>query len=83
VHGDPDHVVSVRAEISRLRRTLGGVLLSQPYRVSGSVDLSLLLGPAPTLADSPFLRSSTCPGIRALAAPGRPPDQAGQPGRPQ
>jgi hypothetical protein len=83
VHGDPEHVVSVRAEISRLRRTLGGVLLSQPYRVSGSVDLSLLLGRAETLADSPFLRSSTCPGIRALTGPGRQPDQPGQPGRPQ
>jgi hypothetical protein len=66
VHGDPDHVVSVRAEISRLRRRLGGVVLSQPYRVSGSVDLSVALGSASTLADSAFVRRSSCPGVRAL-----------------
>jgi hypothetical protein len=67
VHGDPDHVVAVRAEISRLRRTLGGILMSQPYRIAGSVDLSLALGSAATLAASPFVLCSTCPAVRRLA----------------
>jgi len=69
VHGDPDHVVAVRAEISRLRRALGGVLLSQPYRIASTVDLSLSLGPASTLAGSSFVQRSTCPAVRALATP--------------
>jgi len=33
VYGDSEHVVAVRAELSRLRRTLGGLLCSQPYRI--------------------------------------------------
>jgi len=41
MHGDAAHVVAVRAEVSRLRRVLGGVVESQPYRISPSVDLSV------------------------------------------
>ena len=44
VFGDREHVVAVRAEVSRLRRTLGGVVESQPYRISGSVELTVVTG---------------------------------------
>lgn len=69
MHGDPDHVVAVRAEVSRLRRALGGVVDSQPYRISAGVDLTVALGPAATLADCPFVRRSGSPGVRGLAWP--------------
>jgi hypothetical protein len=42
VHGDAEHVVAVRAEVSRLRRTLGGVVESQPYRLAPEVDLTVV-----------------------------------------
>lgn len=45
IYGDAQHVVAVRAEVSRLRRTLGGVVESQPYRISGSVELSVSCTP--------------------------------------
>lgn len=41
VHGDTQHVVAIRAEVSRLRRTLGGIVESQPYRISPSVELTV------------------------------------------
>jgi len=41
IHGDADHVVAVRAEVSRLRRKLGAVVASQPYRISPAVDLTV------------------------------------------
>lgn len=41
IYGDPDHVVTVRAEISRLRRTLGSVIDTRPYRLASSVDLTI------------------------------------------
>jgi hypothetical protein len=34
---DPARTVTVRAEMSRLRRSVGSVLLSSPYRISSSV----------------------------------------------
>jgi hypothetical protein len=34
---DPDRVVTVRAEMSRLRRAVGSVLLSGPYRIAPGV----------------------------------------------
>ncbi|WP_107765745.1 GAF domain-containing protein [Nocardioides terrigena] len=46
---DPSRVVTVRAEMSRLRRTLGSLLEAQPYRIVPSVPVSVLLpdhGPA-------------------------------------
>ena len=42
LYGDAEHVVAVRAEVSRLRRTLGGVVESQPYRISAAVELGVL-----------------------------------------
>jgi hypothetical protein len=35
--GDQTHVVTVRAEVSRLRRRLGGLLLTRPYRIAPNV----------------------------------------------
>jgi hypothetical protein len=42
---DPGRTVTVRAEVSRLRRTLGPVLDHQPYRLAGHVQGSLRLPP--------------------------------------
>jgi len=44
MYGDTAHVVAVRAEVSRLRRILGGVVESQPYRISPAVELTVLSG---------------------------------------
>jgi hypothetical protein len=40
---DPSRVVTVRAEMSRLRRALGSVLLAQPYRLAPAVTARLTL----------------------------------------
>lgn len=37
LYGDHGHVVTVRAEVSRLRRRLGGLLLGRPYRIAPNV----------------------------------------------
>jgi hypothetical protein len=37
VFGDDRHAVAVRAEVSRLRRRLGGILLSRPYRIAPNI----------------------------------------------
>ena len=37
VYGDDHHAVAVRAEVSRLRRRLGGVLLARPYRIAPNI----------------------------------------------
>ncbi|MCF7549294.1 GAF domain-containing protein [Pseudonocardia sp. WMMC193] len=55
LYGDRDHLVTVRAEMSRLRRTLGGLLLARPYRIAGDVRVEIVEGPA--------LAGSTAPGL--------------------
>lgn len=40
---DPTRVVTVRAEVSRLRRTLGSVLEAQPYRIAPTVRATVQL----------------------------------------
>jgi hypothetical protein len=40
---DPTRVVTVRAEMSRLRRTLGSLLEARPYRIAPSVRATVLL----------------------------------------
>ncbi len=67
IHGDPDHAVAVRAEISRMRRTLGSVIDGRPYRLTRSVQLTVTLGDTDRLADCPLVMQSAAPGIRALA----------------
>jgi hypothetical protein len=65
LYGDRDHVVTVRAEMSRLRRSLGGLLLARPYRISPDVEVV-----APDPAASALLGRSTAPGVRRLTAGG-------------
>lgn len=40
--GDPDHGVTVRAEISRLRRVIGALVTTNPYRLADGVRLTLV-----------------------------------------
>ncbi|WP_226363585.1 GAF domain-containing protein [Pseudonocardia abyssalis] len=61
LYGDREHLVTVRAEMSRLRRSLGGLLLARPYRIAPTVDV--------VLPDLGVLRTSTAPGIRRLCNP--------------
>ncbi|WP_326846913.1 GAF domain-containing protein [Streptomyces kaniharaensis] len=62
--GDPARTVTVRAELSRLRRYLGGLLAHRPYRFAEPV-LVTVLGP-----DDPYdlLPSSSAPAVRRLRA---------------
>jgi hypothetical protein len=57
---DPTRVVTVRAEMSRLRRTLGSVLEAQPYRIAPAVRASVLL---PT--EGPAIPGSSAPVVSA------------------
>jgi hypothetical protein len=40
--GDAEHTVTVRAEISRMRRQLGAIVATRPYRLAEGVDLSIV-----------------------------------------
>lgn len=40
--GDDQHVVTARAEVSRLRRAVGGLVATKPYRLADGVRLTLL-----------------------------------------
>lgn len=42
LYGDGEHQVTVRAEISRMRRVLGALLATNPYRLGPGVELSIL-----------------------------------------
>ncbi|MDX3659159.1 transcriptional regulator [Streptomyces sp. ID05-26A] len=42
LYGDAEHVVTVRAEVSRLRRLLGALVETRPYRLSGDVRMTVL-----------------------------------------
>ncbi|WFB06879.1 GAF domain-containing protein [Streptomyces sp. LX-29] len=59
--GDPRRVVTVRAEMSRLRRTVGGVLAHRPYRFADNVSVEVLRPDHP--AD--LLPASTAPAVVA------------------
>ena len=50
--GDPTRTVTVRAEVSRLRRTLGTLLLHQPYRLGVPAEVRLPADPARLLPGS-------------------------------
>jgi hypothetical protein len=60
--GDPRRTVTVRAELSRLRRTLGSVLEHLPYRIAPGVEVSVQL-PEPRSA---LLPASDAPLVRRL-----------------
>lgn len=42
LYGDADHQVTVRAEISRMRRSLGALVATNPYRLADGVAFSLV-----------------------------------------
>ncbi|MBU2664932.1 GAF domain-containing protein [Actinoplanes bogorensis] len=42
LHGDADHVVTVRAEVSRLRRAIGALVATNPYRLAAGVSLEIV-----------------------------------------
>ncbi|MEQ6902642.1 GAF domain-containing protein [Nocardioides sp. YIM 152588] len=42
LYGDADHEVTVRAELSRLRKAVGALVDTQPYRIAASVELVVL-----------------------------------------
>ncbi|WP_214367056.1 GAF domain-containing protein [Pseudonocardia sp. H11422] len=65
VYGQAGHLVTVRAEMSRLRRSLGGLLLARPYRIAPEVEVRL-----PDLAQCALVRDSTAPGVQRLATGG-------------
>jgi hypothetical protein len=75
LHGDGGKPVTVRAEVTRLRRALGDIVLGQPYRLAADVradflDVERLLrrgdvDRALTLSGGPLLASSHAPGIAA------------------
>ncbi|MFD9129831.1 GAF domain-containing protein [Kitasatospora sp. NPDC059571] len=62
--GDPARTVTVRAELSRLRRYLGALLDHRPYRLAGSAEVSVS-GPADPLD---LLVTSAAPAVRELRA---------------
>jgi hypothetical protein len=41
LYGDDAHQVTVRAEVSRLRRVVGGLVTTGPYRISADVSLTV------------------------------------------
>jgi len=61
LYGDSSRSVTVRAEVSRLRKQFTGLLAAQPYRFASTVDLDVLY-PADI---SMLLPSSTAPFVRA------------------
>ncbi|MEU1311265.1 GAF domain-containing protein [Streptomyces cinnamoneus] len=72
--GDPTRTVTVRAELSRIRRTLAGVLGHRPYRFADGLEVLLVVPPHP--AD--LLPGSTAPAVLA-ARRGLPVGQGGVP----
>jgi len=62
LYGDRTRVVTVRAEVSRLRKQFTGLLAAQPYRFADPVDVTVV---RPRDMAS-LLPSSTAPAVRAL-----------------
>jgi hypothetical protein len=42
IFGDGQHVVTVRAEVSRLRRVIGALVATNPYGLADGVALSVI-----------------------------------------
>jgi DNA-binding response OmpR family regulator len=42
LYGDAEHQVTVRAEISRMRRSLGALVATNPYRLGPGVTLTVV-----------------------------------------
>ncbi|MEU6122899.1 GAF domain-containing protein [Streptomyces sp. NPDC047123] len=58
--GDPARTVTVRAELSRVRRYLGGLLAHRPYRFHEDVDVDVITPEHPV----DLLPHSTAPAVR-------------------
>jgi hypothetical protein len=65
VFGDPARTVTVRAEMSRVRRYLGGLLEHRPYRFAEDVEVELLLPADPR----DLLPQSTAPAVVNVQGP--------------
>ncbi|MBX7434821.1 GAF domain-containing protein [Mycobacterium sp. Y57] len=66
LYGDRSRVVTVRAEMSRLRKQFAGLLAAQPYRFAGSIRLEVRRPDDPRM----LLPPSTAPAIRAARMAG-------------
>ncbi len=64
--GDPSRVVTVRAEMSRLRRYFGGIVHPRPYRFAEDLELRVLAPAEPERV----LPHSQAPGVRRLPVVG-------------
>ncbi|HEY0696225.1 MAG TPA: transcriptional regulator, partial [Micromonospora sp.] len=42
LYGDTEHAVTVRAELSRLRRVVGALVTTNPYRLADGVSLTVV-----------------------------------------
>ncbi|MFJ1704046.1 GAF domain-containing protein [Kitasatospora sp. NPDC088346] len=62
--GDRARTVTVRAELSRLRRHLGGLLEHRPYRLTGAAEVSVRAPAEPY----DLLPGSNAPGVREIRA---------------
>jgi len=69
VFGDPARTVTVRAEMSRVRRYLGGLLEHRPYRFGEESDVEVLLPADPR----ELLPHSTAPAVVNGRTPRQPP----------
>ena len=72
VFGSDKHVVTVRAELSRVRRNLGGVIESRPYRFADEVRVHVVRPESPL----ELLPGSLAPGVRVLREQARTSDAA-------
>jgi hypothetical protein len=77
LYGDTTRVVTVRAEMSRLRKQCVGLLAAQPYRIAGSVDVDVRYPRDMAM----LLASSTAPFVCAARSTlsNSQPDQGGLP----
>ncbi|MGW1540776.1 GAF domain-containing protein [Streptomyces sp. NPDC002309] len=64
VFGDPRRTVTVRAELSRVRRYLGGILEHRPYRFCDAAEVEVLLPREP----SDLLPHSNAPAVLTVRA---------------
>lgn len=75
LYGDASRVVTVRAEVSRMRKQFIGLLAAQPYRITDTVHLDVQY-PADRMR---LLPTSTAPVVRAarIGPPNSQPHQGG------
>ncbi|EHR61568.1 helix-turn-helix domain-containing protein [Saccharomonospora cyanea] len=71
LYGDAEHVVTVRAEVSRLRRLLGALVTTRPYRLADGVRMTVRPGDpgsGSVLTRGPGRAPSSCGGAVPSAA---------------